>query len=405
MSQTLTSRFLLSKFILFLNARQAFSFSEFWSLTAAGIYFLMRRIDPLYQGIFEKKYTARVSQLMGGGYADAVNSGTNACYICIKSLELKKNSKIGVSSFTDPGVFNAVYMAGFEPVPLPFVSDKDHQIDIKKLEEYVCSNSLKAIIVVHTFGVSERIEQICKICQTLGVKIIEDISQAQGASLSGKMLGTFGEVSFFSTMGRKSVISGSSGGVIFTQNKELARKIFSISDRGKYVSEDFQVSNDARKNIDISLNFSSDEFLCAIGKSSIDRLESCRNRRNKLLKKLDDVLSKSKLGKHLQVMKYDAENSPFVAVIQITSEELLQEKQKFAELAVNSGAPINPTYLQIAGMWPWLETSSTEQSFMAEEWSKRHIILYLHEGYKDWYIKLIARALLQAYENTLEKRN
>ena len=341
---------------------------------------------------------------MGGGYADAVNSGTNACYICIKSLALKKNSRIGVSSFTDPGVFNAVRLAGLKPVPLPFVSSKDHQIDIKQLEAYICANGLKALIVVHTFGMAENIEQICKICQSLGVQIIEDISQAQGASFNGKKLGTFGNASFFSTMGRKSVISGSSGGVVFTQNKALARNIFSIADRGKYVSDNFEMSSDARHNIDISLNFSSDEFLCAIGKSSIDRLEFCRTRRNTLLKKLSDAITTSKLGEHLKVIRYDTENSPFVAVIQITSEELLKHKQKFTELALNSGVPINPTYIQIAGMWQWLDTSSSEQSEMAEQWSKRHIIMYLHEGYKSWYIKLIIRALVQAYENTLEKR-
>ena len=54
-----------------------------------------------------------------------------------------------------------------------------------------------------------------------------------------------------------------------------------------------------------------------------------------------------------------------MAVIQITSEELLKHKQKFTELALNSGVPMNPTYIQIAGMWRWLDTSSSEQSEMA----------------------------------------
>ena len=132
-----------------------------------------------------------------------------------------------MSSFTDPGVFNAVRLAGLIPVPLPFVSAKDHQIDIKQLEAYICENGLKAVIVVHTFGMAENIEQICEICQTLGVQIIEDISQAQGASFNGKSWALL-EMSFFSTMGRKSVISGSSGGVVFTQNKTLARKFFQL---------------------------------------------------------------------------------------------------------------------------------------------------------------------------------
>ena len=82
----------------------------------------------------------------------------------------------------------------------------------------------------------------------------------------------------------------------------------------------------------------------------------------------------------------------------------MKHKQKFTERALSSGVPINPAYIQIAGMWQWLDTASSEQSEMAEQWSKRHIILYLHEGYKSWYVNLIIRALIQAYEITLEKR-
>ena len=316
----------------------------------------------------------------------------------------EKSSKIGISSFTDPGVFNAVRLAGHEPIALPFVSEKDHQIDVKQLREKIRSHGLKAVIVVHTFGISENMEQICEICETLGIKLIEDISQAQGASFNGKKLGTFGDISFFSTMGRKSIISGSSGGVVFTQNKALARKFFSIADRGKFVGEDFRVSSDARENIGVSLNFSSDEFLCAIGTSSINRLEVCRTRRNRLLKYLEQLISNSKLNRHLEVLKYNADNSPFVAVIQIKSDELLEQKQEFTDFAVDAGVPINAAYIQIAGLWQWLETSSPEQVGMAEKWSRRHIIMYLHEGYKNWYLRLIMRALVQACENTLKNR-
>ena len=310
MMTKVVNKLLLHKFISFLNARRAFSFAEFWALMSVAIYFLFYRIDPLYQGKFEKKFTARVVQFMGGGYADAVNSGTNACYISVKSLELKKNSKIGISSFTDPGVYNAVQLAGYKPIPLPFVSEKDCQIDINQLSKVISSNDIKAIIVVHTFGIAENIEQICQICEQADIPIVEDISQAQGATFGGKNLGSFGDISFFSTMGRKSIISGSSGGVVYTKNKELAKKIYSLADRGKYVSDDFNVSSNALHNISVSLNFSSDEFLCAIGKSSLDRLEACRKKRNLLLKRLSEMLSDSKLDRHLKVLNYDIENSP-----------------------------------------------------------------------------------------------
>ena len=96
---------------------------------------------------------------------------------------------------------------------------------------------------------AENIEQICEICQTLGVQIIEDISQAQGASFNGKKLGTFGDASFFSTMGRKSVISGSSA-ELYLQTKRLPENFFNCGQR-KYVLKILKCQV-TRHNIDIS---------------------------------------------------------------------------------------------------------------------------------------------------------
>ncbi len=74
-----------------------------------------------YNGKFENAFCEEFSKLMGGGYADAVNSGTNAVYIALRALELKPFSEVIVSAITDPG--------GMMPIPLlnliPVIADTE----------------------------------------------------------------------------------------------------------------------------------------------------------------------------------------------------------------------------------------------------------------------------------------
>ena len=66
------------------------------------------------------------------------------------------------------------------------------------------------------------------------IYLLEDCSQAIGAKINGKMVGTFGDVSAFSTMYRKNLAANSSGGMIFTKKYNTYKKILAYADRGKY---------------------------------------------------------------------------------------------------------------------------------------------------------------------------
>ena len=67
-------------------------------------YYREREVDPGYQGQFEKLYTDAFVEMMGGGYADAVATGTSALYVAVAALDLPKGSEVIVSPITDPGI-------------------------------------------------------------------------------------------------------------------------------------------------------------------------------------------------------------------------------------------------------------------------------------------------------------
>ena len=66
-------------------------------------HYRQRQIDPGYQGVFEKRYTDLFVEMMGGGYADAVATGTASLYVALAALDLPKGSEVLVSPITDPG--------------------------------------------------------------------------------------------------------------------------------------------------------------------------------------------------------------------------------------------------------------------------------------------------------------
>ena len=73
-------------------------------------------LDPGYDGIFEEQYCEKIVEYMGGGFADAVCSGTAAVYVAIKALELPEASEIIVSPVTETGSVNPIILAGHRPV-------------------------------------------------------------------------------------------------------------------------------------------------------------------------------------------------------------------------------------------------------------------------------------------------
>ena len=406
MKFVLSKRFANTRAVSYLNARRAFSLREFLALMRAAWYYFFNRIDPLYQGKFETEYTDAFTKFMGGGFSDAVNSGTSACFVCIKALLLETGSRVGVSCFTDPGVYNAVLTAGHEPFALPFISDEDWRVDLCRLENLIIEQQLKALIIVHTFGQPDRIEEIAKLCRKYKVLLIEDFSQAHGASYRDQIVGSFGDLSFCSTMGRKTLTSGSIGGLIFTKNEALFQKIKSFSDRGKFVDSNFETSSLATRNTDVSLNFSADEFLCAIGKSSLKRLHKSRKLRVDILNRFSDIISANTISAHLNIDAALPTDSPFVGIITIKSEKLLNHKQQFVREMTSAHVPLNSSYIQIAPLWPWLEKSlDPDLELMSHRWSDRHIILYLHEGYQDWYVSYLAKKIIYSANMIMSEHN
>ncbi len=214
---------------------------------------------------------------MGGGYADAVATGTAALYVAIAALDLPKGSEVLVSPITDPGTLSAIILSGLKPRLCDSQPDS-YNVGLEQVLERVGPN-VSAIVVVHAAGQAAEVDKIVPALHARGIKVLEDCSQAHGARILGRPVGTFGDIAAFSTMYRKAHMTGAAGGVVYSRDLELFRLALAHADRGKpRWREDFS-DRDPSGYLFPALNFHTDEISCAIGVASLRRLDTTIIRR------------------------------------------------------------------------------------------------------------------------------
>ena len=314
-------------------------------------YYHSRGIDPGYQGHFEELYCQQFCDYLGGGYADAVATGTVAIYIAIAALDLPAGSEVIVSPVTDPGTISAIIKNDLTP-KLVDCAPGSFNIGPKQVAERI-SNKTKALVVVHVAGRASEMDAIIELCHANGIRVLEDCSQSHGAKWKGRPVGTFGDIAAFSTMYRKTHITGGSGGVVFTTNEDMYHMALAHADRGKPRWKDDFVDTDPSGFLFPALNLHTDELSCAIGMSSLARLpETLKQRLNYILGVSRRIDMESRV---CHSYGFDESDSPFICPVFVNADAITCSKREFAEAVRAEGIGLNPHYQYVVSRWDWLQ--------------------------------------------------
>lgn len=222
----------------------------------------------IYGGPEEQAYCEAFTAFLGaGGYADAVNSGTNAVYVALRALDLEPGSEVIVAPISDPGGIMPVVMNMCVPVS----ADSDYGSMMTSADQMrrVLTDRTSAILVTHIGGHPVDLDPILALAAERGIPVVEDCAQSHGARYKGRMVGTLGAIAAFSTMFGKHHATGAQGGVVFTQDLTLFSRAKQVADRGKSYD---QAGHQA--NMIASLNFNQDEISMAIGRVQLAKLPS-----------------------------------------------------------------------------------------------------------------------------------
>ena len=329
--------------------RHAFGDAELAAVKKVFAHYKKTGWDFGYQDHFEELYCAAFVKYLGvPGYADAVATGTAALYVALAALQLPKGSRVLVSPISDPGTMGAIILNGLTPALMDSMPGS-YNSGPKEFEARITPDT-RAVMLVHMAGMAAPADEIAKIAQDHGIKLIEDCSQAHGAKLKAGRIGTFGDIGVFSTMYTKAHATGGCGGVVFTRDLDLHHLVRAHADRGKpYWKPDFNFRRPS-EFLFPALNLNLDELSCGIGIQTLSKLDDTIRRRVAFLENLEKSLKDSAC----RLAEVSRNNSPFFHPIFVDQTRVTCSAREFGEAVRAEGIDVNPFYDYVMSQWTWV---------------------------------------------------
>lgn len=201
-------------------------------------------------------------------------AGTSAIHLGLKALNVKKDDIVFVSDLTFSASVNPIIYENATPV---FIDSEREtwNMDPKALEKaFEKYPNPKAVVVVHLYGSSAKIDEIIEICDKHNVPVFEDAAEGLGTIYKGKFLGTYGKAAALSFNGNK-IITTTSGGMLVSHDEEITKKAKFWSTQSKDPARHYQHSQ-------IGYNYRMSNVLAGIGRGQMMVLEDRIAKKNEV---------------------------------------------------------------------------------------------------------------------------
>ncbi|WP_086349810.1 DegT/DnrJ/EryC1/StrS family aminotransferase [Candidatus Enterococcus clewellii] len=210
---------------------------------------------------FEKEFASYV----GIESAAALSSGTAAIHMALKAIGVGRGDVVICQTLTFSATVNPIIYQEATPV---FV-DSDLEtwnMDPKELRKALQKYpNAKAVIVVHLYGLSAKLDEIMSICEEYNVPLIEDAAESLGTTYKGRYTGTFGQYGIYSFNGNK-IITTSGGGMLVSNSVERIEKVRFWATQSRDIAKHYQHS-------EIGYNYRMSNVLAGIGRGQLKILE------------------------------------------------------------------------------------------------------------------------------------
>jgi dTDP-4-amino-4,6-dideoxygalactose transaminase len=238
---------------------------------------------------FEKNF----AKFCNTKYAVGCNSGSDALFLSLKSLNLKKNSEVIIPAQTYCSTLFAVLRADLKPV-LVDIQDSNPTLSIRDLKKKITKKT-SAIIIVHLYGECCNFKEIKEIVRSKKIHIIEDAAQAHGArdfssNKKGLLAGSMGILGCFSFYPGKNLGAYGDAGAITTNSKDLYIKLLKLRNLGgiKKYEHDIVGYNSRLDTLQAAIL---NNKLKSLNNNNLKRLRIAKfydqNLKNKFIKKID----------------------------------------------------------------------------------------------------------------------
>jgi perosamine synthetase len=341
-----------------------------------------------------KEFEENIAKYIGTRYAVAVNSGTSALHLCIRSLEIKDGDEVITSPFSFISSANCMLFERARPV---FVDiDKNTLcLDADRIEERINSRT-KAILPVHIFGYPCRMDKIMEIAEQHHLAVIEDACEAIGAEYKGKKVGTFGNCGVFAFYPNKQITTAE-GGMIATDDERIAQLCRSMRNQGRDEGDEWL------SYTRLGYNYRMNELSASLGVAQLGRIDEILIKRqnvaesyNKRLRKIPGII--------IPYSSPDVKISWFVYVVRLDEQKFSRADRdrtihKLRERGIDCRDYFSPIHLQpfYVDMFGY----RTGDFPVTEEVSGLTIALPFHNNLQETEIEYICNTL----ENLISNRS
>jgi len=261
------------------------------------------------------EFEKRMSKYAEVKYAVAVNSGTSALHLIVRGMGIGEGDVVITTPFSFIASSNCILFERGRPLFVDIEEDTLN-LDADKVEKKLESLSkeelakVKALLVVDAFGQPADWDRFQEIGKKYNLRLIEDSAEALGSEYKGRKCGFFGEAGVFAFYPNKQITTGE-GGILVTDNEELARLARSMRSQGRGESGEWL---DHER---LGYNFRMDELSAALGCSQMERIEEILDKRAKVARMYGEKLAEVEEVQVPYITDYVSRMSWFVYVVRL----------------------------------------------------------------------------------------
>lgn len=345
--------------------------------------FLSKELTPKIQSVLEngffvlgkevEKFEEDFAKYLGVKEAIGVNSGSDALFLAIQSLGIGVGDEVITVSHTFISSADAIVRNSSKPV-FADIDPNTYCMDVSSVEDNITEKT-KAILPVHLYGHPADMDPLRELAEEYGLFLIEDTCQAHGAEYKGDKLGTLGDVGCFSFYPTKNLGAFGDGGILVTNNQELAEKLRMLRNYGqiKKYYHDF-----------IGFNSRLDELQAAILSVKLKHLDSWNNRRRTIANLYNEQLQDCDLD--LPVESAYAKHVYHLYVVKTGKRDFLKNRLLKSEIQTQIHYPIpihkQKAYLDLANSFSLSVTEKISTEILSlpnHPWLTEEEIIHVSE--------------------------
>jgi len=292
-----------------------------------------------YAGNFVKRFTQTFAEMYDMKYCVAASSCTAAIHAALAGLEIGPGDEVIVSPITDMGGIIGVLALSATAI---FADVDPHTLNMTAdAIRAVVTERTKAILITHLAGNPCEMDEIVALAKEKGVYLVEDCAQAYGSFYKGQRVGTFGDVSCFSTNEFKHISTGD-GGMCLTNNEVVAKQIQLFTDKG--YNRGAVAISDVRGVQRLCLNYRMTELQGAVGLAQLEKLDYICNSTTALGAQLSKQLSGIRGLMPPKVMDHNI-CSYWLYILYLDLDEFPCDVHRFAEALNAEGIEASAGYI------------------------------------------------------------